>query len=230
MEIIVNGVRYKEISGQMQVLGLVPGICPTELNIPDIVDGKPVTSIFPSAFKGASFTQVWLPSTIAIICSQSFENCKKLKEVSIGGAGEFDDVLHIGENAFKDCTNLVNFDAWNCIVNLDSYAFANCKKLEFLDMSIKQLSSHVFHNCQSVVDIGLANNAVLDDDCLEGCVLQKICTIGDATIPKKILDYLFKTNTKVYCTRNSNLLELIYDGYPIELYSEEEEDILLSPL
>ena len=36
-----------------------------------------------------------------------------------------------------------------------------------------------------------------------------------------------KLNAKIYCTKTSNLQDLAYSGYPVEIYSDDIDDILL---
>jgi hypothetical protein len=90
------------------------------VNIPSVIDGKPVTSIGNYVFYGCtSLTSVSIPSSITYIGYSAFENCTYLFSITIPSS-----VTYIGEDAFYGCTYLtsVTFAAGS---NIPSANFGN---------------------------------------------------------------------------------------------------------
>lgn len=225
MEIVENGIRYLN-SGTMRVLGFANGYQTKELEIPDMVDGEPVVEIAPNAFKDTDIESVILPSTLAIIGMSAFESCQYLKTVSIDNLDDFSRKLHIKAKAFRNCLSLESIDAWCAMTNIDSSAFAGCCLLQFVGLSLKIVYAKAFQHCPKLQCLNFHEEAVLFNGCLENCDVKELCMVKTATIQPQTLGYIFDKNIKMYCVKNSNLLELIYDGFNIELYDEDEEELL----
>ena len=225
METIINDIRYQEVLGEMYVVGFIRGSVIKEVCIPEAVNELPVTKIAPDAFKGTAIKELWLPCTITEICSHAFENCLWLEEVNIGSSNGNE--LHIHHNAFKNCPELMYFDACGRPTIVDSYAFTHCSKLKDLDIMATKISAYAFYECNDLHDLCLGNDAMLLGYCLDGCPIEKLCAIGNASFTPETLDYFTKRNAKIYCTKTSNLQDLAYSGYPVEIYSDDIDDILL---
>ncbi len=73
----------------------------TTVEIPDKIDGMPVTKIGPTAFYGCIFTEVAVPEGVTSIGSGAFWHCKSLKKVTLPST-----LTTIEGNAFNDCTVL----------------------------------------------------------------------------------------------------------------------------
>ena len=74
----------------------------TEIEIPAVYNGKPVTQILPEAFKNASnLVSISIPACITAIGSTAFYGCRNLTSINIPNS-----VTHIGVFAFADCTKL----------------------------------------------------------------------------------------------------------------------------
>lgn len=72
------------------------------VEIPSLIDGKPVTEIFGDCFFNCTYIkQITIPNSIAVIGAQAFALCKGLTEMIIP-----DSVTEIGHHAFRDCRGL----------------------------------------------------------------------------------------------------------------------------
>lgn len=88
--------QYTEANGQITVTGY-SGTA-TNAIIPSEIDGKPVTSIGESAFKGSAIISLNLPSSVTSIDWFAFLDCTKLQRITIPSS-----VISIGYEAFKNC-------------------------------------------------------------------------------------------------------------------------------
>ena len=109
---------------------------------------KGCTSIGEAAFyKGSSITTLTIPNTVTTIGNQAFEACTALTDVTFTGT-DADKVRlsSLGEKAFKDCYELVNFNLQTETPNFTSmgdYCFERCHKL-----STTAVNSNILHRFQ----------------------------------------------------------------------------------
>lgn len=221
------GIRYKydKQLNKMIVLGFDKDVFIENLKIDGIVQGVPVTAIAENAFRNTKITSVIIPETIEKIGIRAFANCTELNSVSVGDieAEKTQDVLLIQSYAFSHCVNLSAFNAWSYSVHIQNYAFCNCRSLRFPLMGIIRLEAGSFYNCYQIYSLDFDEGAILDENSLLNCHLEKIKILGNVKIHKTVLAQIKTEKIKLYCTRNSSLLDLIYEGYNIETYSEAEE-------
>lgn len=84
------------------VLGVLVSRNIEDVEIPDIVDGKPVTVIGEDCFFNCGkLKEILLPNTIESIGAQAFALCKSLTDIVLP-----DSVKDIGHHAFRDCRAL----------------------------------------------------------------------------------------------------------------------------
>ena len=145
---------------------------PSEVEIPDKIDGLGVMSIAENAFSKTKIKKVVIPDSVSVIgrsafadCEQltdiglpkelksvyahAFENCKAIKEVCVKDAYDY---------AFSGCTNLkkVTFTlgSYTTTVDIRSHAFENCSALQDITFAEKttkiNIASYVFAGCSSL--------------------------------------------------------------------------------
>ena len=119
-----------------------------EVNIPDYIEGVPVTGIEKSAFNRSAYTkkvvfpnslesvrycsfyradkieEVELPPSLRVIERSAFSTCASLRKVAISQG-----CTHIGFRAFGNCRNLETIYIPDSVVQIDDEAFLNCDKL-----------------------------------------------------------------------------------------------------
>ena len=97
------------------------------ITIPEMIDGKPVTSIGDFAFSGESaLREVWLPDCLTHIGRYAFENCSNLLHIDIP-----EGVSEIEEGAFYNNLRLsyVAFTGNSALEKIGNGAFAYCSKV-----------------------------------------------------------------------------------------------------
>ena len=105
----------------------------TVVEVPETIDGYPVTKIGEGAFcKGATtkyypIERITLPSTIEIIDDDAFYNCQALENINLD---ECNNITRIGCNAFSACHSLRSIYISDRIQTLDSCCFYDMQGLE----------------------------------------------------------------------------------------------------
>jgi hypothetical protein len=113
---------YNIIEGGV-LAGAVIG-APTEVNIPESINGLPVTSIQENAFyECASLNYVSIPNTVTRIGDSAYERCTNLASVTLGSG-----LTNIGDYAFC-VTGLTNIVIPESVTSIGSFALAGCTKL-----------------------------------------------------------------------------------------------------
>ncbi len=111
-EATITGVQDKSISGK--------------LNIPEMIDGYPVTAIGSKAFENCgSLTEVTIPDSVKTIGYGAFSYCYGLLYVHLPNG-----LTTIQDSTFNLCYSLVSIYIPNSVTTVESYAFADCSSLE----------------------------------------------------------------------------------------------------
>ena len=97
-----------------------------DIVIPEKHNGKPVTEIEATGFKGCGRLQsITIPSSVTIINNYSFANCLNLKKVIMD-----DGVTVISNYAFEDCYNLTEINLSSSLTEVRRDAFKECTNLK----------------------------------------------------------------------------------------------------
>lgn len=123
---------------------------PEELEIPEKVDGRYVTSIAEDCFAGNDFlTTIILPDTLEEIGDGAFSGCSVLRGIFIP-----EGVERIGAGAFRDCVNLEAICVPGSVDVIGYSAFRGCVELKYVLYSgkysdwIALYSSHIASGTQ----------------------------------------------------------------------------------
>ena len=117
----VENFSYELVNGNEIKIKVLLNTSITDVVIPAMIDGKPVTAIASQAFMGnTNLRMVTIPSTVNTIGSNAFYNCTGLRQVYVDGL-----VSTLGLDIFKGC----NYDMLNVFGKpggeLDSYCSEN---------------------------------------------------------------------------------------------------------
>lgn len=178
------------------------------VEIPESINGYPVTEIGDSAFKGNfSLKNAEIPNGVKIIGDYAFNDCTGLESITIpesvekiGRSAFFyctrlenvnvsDGIKTIGDGAFFGCYSLKSFKITESVNSVGEYAFGRCSELKSVTVEngIKSVSNQMFADCTSLNEIVLPNSiesigrrAFLNCSALESFELpDSIDTIAD---------------------------------------------------
>ena len=116
--------KYTTNNGTITITGYTgPG---GAVNIPDTINGLPVTSIGDGAFVATALnlTSVTIPNSVTSIGRRRFAYCTSLTNISIPSS-----VTSIGRGAFNSCTSLTSVTIPNSVTTIEAYSFYNCTSL-----------------------------------------------------------------------------------------------------
>ena len=140
-------LKYKVSRGKVTITGLKDWK-KTELIIPEMIEGNPVTKIAEGAFNelhwDVDIERVELPDSIIAIGDEAFKDCKRLKSITISkgvkklpyavfsGCTELAEVKILGKlskiekDAFEDCISLKEIEFPKGVTTIENCAFSGC--------------------------------------------------------------------------------------------------------
>lgn len=180
----------------------------SSVEIPESINGYPVTEIGDSAFKGNfSLKNAEIPNGVKTIGDYAFNDCTGLESITIpesvekiGKSAFFyctrlenvnvsDGIKTIDDGAFFGCYSLKSFKITESVNSVGEYAFGRCGELKSvtIENGIKSISNQMFADCSSLNEIVLPDSvesigrrAFLNCEALENFELpDSIVTIAD---------------------------------------------------
>ena len=121
--------------------------------IPGEIDGKKVTEIGDSAFKGCTeLTSITIPDGVIGIGNKAFSDCTSLETVTIPAS-----VTYVRDSAFYGCTSLKSVTIPESVTYIGGYAFAECYSLKYADIpaNVSGIGLSPFCNCRSLENINI---------------------------------------------------------------------------
>ena len=110
-----------------------------ELEIPDLLGGKPVTQIGEGAFRDCRFlVNAKIPDGVEMLWPQAFYNCAALEEVKLPSS-----LKEIGDLAFAYCSTLETLKIPEGTLGIGEFAFGECLSLTSLTVPASPLPSWV---------------------------------------------------------------------------------------
>ena len=97
----------------------------SSVNIPSVIEGKPVTTIRDEAFFHCdSLTSITIPNSVTTIGDRAFYACDSLTSITIPNS-----VTTIGSEAFYCCSSLTSITIPDSVTTIGDYAFRGCESL-----------------------------------------------------------------------------------------------------
>ena len=121
--------------------------------IPGEINGKKVTEIGDSTFKGCTeLTSITIPDGVIGIGNNAFSGCTSLETVTIPAS-----VTYVGNSAFYGCTSLKSVTVPESVTYIGGYAFAECYSLKYADIpaNVTGIGTSPFCNCRSLENINI---------------------------------------------------------------------------
>ena len=145
-------------------------------SITDIVLPKYLVEIGEEAFKGSDVTSILMPNTVKNLGTHAFEDCKKLKEVTLSSS-----LTLIPMAAFRGCDALQELQVPASVTKIADLAFeaSGLKEME-LPMGVETVGAGAFYNCQQLEKLAFPNSLKkLGVCCFLYCNKLKSLTLPD---------------------------------------------------
>ena len=130
------------------------GIGNMNLNIPNTIQGMPITQINENAFKNSSdLHSISFPNSLQRIGNSAFSGCSKLSSLVLPSNLEW-----IGDNAFH-YTGLEEVILPRYVNYLGESCFDSCHKLRTVNIqaSVKRLPPYLFLDCENLKHVTISN-------------------------------------------------------------------------
>lgn len=145
-------------------------------SITDIVLPEYLVEIGEEAFKGSDVTSILMPNTVKSLGTRAFEDCKKLKEVTLSSS-----LTLIPMAAFRGCDALQELQVPASVTKIADLAFeaSGLKEME-LPMGVETVGAGAFYNCQQLEKLAFPNSLKkLGVCCFLYCNKLKSLTLPD---------------------------------------------------
>lgn len=188
----VDHLTYTKTDGGIRITGFDNTI--ENLVIPDTIEGVPVT----------------------VIDWYAFENCTKLKSVSIP-----DTVTHISRYAFVHCTSLETINMPDSLYAIEEYAFHDCPLLKgiVLPEGLNIIGDRAFSGCHSIMELTIPGSctqigayAFLNCDSLDMVTVKN----DTVTLGERSLGYTYQNRYMI----QDNFTIITKNGTAVQ-YAEE---------
>ncbi len=142
-----NGFEYTVIGEQCVITGSDDSVS-GDVVIPDVIEGKVVTSIAESAFENKTMiSTIVIPVTIESIGDSAFSGCSNLISFNMP-----DSVSALGKSVFRKCNNLKEVKLSGNIQTVPEKTFEKCVDLEkvILSDNVVAFGEDSFSGCESL--------------------------------------------------------------------------------
>lgn len=145
-ENILDYITYKVNNGEVTITDCDESIS-GDVDIPDTIDGYPVTSLYEAFCFCKNITSITLPDSVRFISESSFWDCENLKTINFGNG-----LIHIEQFAFPGCVSLESIKIPDSVEIIGIGAFVKCSNLERVEIgkNLKTFGDSVFSGCESL--------------------------------------------------------------------------------
>ncbi len=151
-EVLFKGLKFALNSdGESYSVTGIGACANTNIVIPSIYNGLPVTRIGRSAFSGCdSITSITIPDSVTSIGDYAFCECTSLSSIVLPKG-----ITAIGSGMFEMCYSLDNVIIPNGVTSIGDWAFSNCTSLDSIIIpdSVTSIGDYAFYNCTSLESI-----------------------------------------------------------------------------
>lgn len=172
----VDGVKYY-LTSNGWYLEKYTSYAPSNLVIPETIDGYAVTLILDDSFKDSNVKTVKIPDTVTRIGGYAFSSCDSLEKIVIPASVSIMDdcaffhcdkltsvtiesgseLISIPKGAFNFCVGIRSFTVPASVEYIESHAFDGCTGLKTLNFEkgskLKSIGDFAFRDCSSLESV-----------------------------------------------------------------------------
>lgn len=183
--------------------GEIPDRLFSECNkLKNVTIGEGVTAVGDSAFFKTAVEKIILPSTVIVVRSDAFRECRQLREVILN-----DGLKTIAESAFKQTENLSEISIPDSVKHIGSGCFA-CSGIKSVKLpensAFTSILWETFFGCKNLKTVKLPDSVnVIDDYAFSECTslrsinLDKVQVIDSSAFAKTALEYITLSARKI---------------------------------
>lgn len=185
------------------------------VNIPPSLLSGFVTNIAHEAFQSDTFLEeITIPAIIEKIGHHAFANCCYLGKVHFLTSQIS---LKLREKSFSNCQTIKEVQI-NRPVVVEKDVFSGCTSLRTVSGLFTSIGEKSFSNCKNLESVCFESSVEICETAFLGCSKLK-----EFIIKKDILGSIefvkhLPRDIKIKCSAESRLLELVYDGYCVEVF------------
>ena len=150
------------------------------LDIPEMIEGRPVTHIAAHAFENhRQLIWVRIPDSVVEIGAAAFAGCTSLTDVFLPQG-----LTQLNESVFSQCSALTYLQLPASLQTIGANAFNLCTSLEtvVVNGTLRTIGEYAFTNCHALRNIDLPSTlTTLGEGAFSGCK-----SLAGVTIPKRI--------------------------------------------
>jgi hypothetical protein len=158
--------QYWVNEGSVEITGYIGES--EDLDIPETIQGLPVTKIGNSAFQGnTDLIRVRVPESVTVLSEAVFRGCTNLRRAILPSKPEV-----VAPYMFSGCVALEEVTLPKQVLELGREAFSGCKSLALLSLppSLKLISESVFRDCTGLERVSIpAGVRKIDRTAFAGC-------------------------------------------------------------
>lgn len=167
-------------------------------NLKNVTIDEGITAVGDSAFSKTAVEKIILPSTVIVVRSDAFRECRQLREVILNNGLKI-----IAESAFKQTENLSEISIPDSVNHIGSGCFA-CSGIKNVKLpensAFTAILWETFFGCKNLETVKLPDSVnVIDDYAFSECTslkninLEKIGSIGPSAFAKTALEKITLT-------------------------------------
>ncbi len=166
----------------------------TTITIPEVYEGRAVTSIGYGAFEGCSgLTSVTIPNSVTSIGQEAFSGCSGITSVYISDVAAWCNIsfynsgsnpLYYAHHLFINNEEIKDLIIPNSVTSIGSSAFYNCSGLTSVTIpnSVTSIGYNAFHGCSGLTSVTIGNSVTsIGSGAFSGC-----SSLTSVTIPNSV--------------------------------------------
>ena len=168
------------------------------VEIPEVYEGYPVTSIGEYAFHEGGFASITIPNSITSIDPHAFVKCGGLISITLP-----DSLTSINDYTFDDCSGLTSVTIPNSVTSIGTGAFNNCCNLTSVTIpdSVTSIGDYAFTGCQ-FTSVKISENVTYI-----GEKAFELCNIEAIEVPSFAIPYFGDSKVKTVVITSGNQID-----------------------